>query len=253
MPEFIPGCEPFRFEGGPTGALLVHGFTGTPREVRWLGEFLAERGLTVLGVRLAGHATTLADMENTTWHNWWDSVRTAYVELRGQRERVFVMGISLGGMLTLHLGAHYPDAAGLVAMSAPGKVLGAEYLRLPPERRDGALHILPTSGGKDFQDRRVLREWHVNYSHAPVRCIASLFEFSLHLHEDIPDVRAPLLLIHSQRDGVVPPENMPYIYERAASTDKDMVWAERSGHMVTEDYEKGKVFAQAYAFVQAHC
>jgi len=251
MTAFISGCEPFYFEGGPTGVLLIHGFTGAPREMRWMGEYLAGQGLTVLGVRLAGHATTPEDMERTTWHDWWDSVKEGYAELNRHCERVFVMGLSLGGMLTLHVGAHYPEVAGLAAMSAPGKPMSTTDLWVP-ETLDEAARFLPADEGDDFQDRWVAEEWHISYDRQPLRCIASLFEFSRHLHDDLPDVRVPLLLVHSRLDGMVPPDNMPYIYDRVASADKEMMWVERSGHVVTEDPEKDAVFARAYAFVQAH-
>jgi carboxylesterase len=52
-PFIIPSAEPFYFPGGKTGCLLVHGFTGSPKEMRWMGEYLAGQGYTVLGVRLA--------------------------------------------------------------------------------------------------------------------------------------------------------------------------------------------------------
>lgn len=254
MAEVIPGCEPFYLERGPTGVLLIHGFTGTPREMRWLGEYLAEQGLTVLGVRLVGHATTLEDMEPTTWHDWWSSVKEGYADLSRRCEQVFVMGLSLGGMLTLHLGAHYPDVAGLVAMSVPGKPLNTDSFGLP-EPLDESNRFLPPreeGQGDDLQDRQVAEEWHVAYDRTPVRCLVSLFDFSHHLHDDLPDVRAPLLLVQSRSDGIVAPENMPHIYDRVASVDKDMVWLERGGHVVTEDYDKEVVFAKAYAFVEAH-
>ena len=57
----IPKAEPFFLPGGKTGCLVVHGFTGTPLEMRGLGDFLHQQGHTILGVRLAGHATSLKD------------------------------------------------------------------------------------------------------------------------------------------------------------------------------------------------
>ncbi len=69
-PRLIPTAEPFVFPGGPVGCLLVHGFTGTPKEMRWLGEYLAGQGHTVLGVRLAGHATQPEDMIRARWWDW---------------------------------------------------------------------------------------------------------------------------------------------------------------------------------------
>ena len=59
--------NPFFFEGGPTGCLLVHGFSRSPLEMGPMGEYLAGKGLTVLGVRLAGHGTSPEDMAKTTW------------------------------------------------------------------------------------------------------------------------------------------------------------------------------------------
>ena len=51
----IKTAEPFYFPGNSTGCLLIHGFTGTPKEMRPLGDFLADKGYSVLGIRLSGH------------------------------------------------------------------------------------------------------------------------------------------------------------------------------------------------------
>jgi len=58
--------NPFFFEGGEVGCLLVHGFSGSPPEMQPMGDYLAGKGLTVLGVRLAGHGTSPEDMATTT-------------------------------------------------------------------------------------------------------------------------------------------------------------------------------------------
>src|SRR5947209_8437141 len=42
-PALMPGGEPFLYEAGEVGCLLVHGFTSTPFEMRGLGRYLAER------------------------------------------------------------------------------------------------------------------------------------------------------------------------------------------------------------------
>ena len=43
----IPTAEPFFFPGNRIGCLLVHGFTGAPKEMRWMGEYLNQQGYTV--------------------------------------------------------------------------------------------------------------------------------------------------------------------------------------------------------------
>ena len=80
--------DPFFFEGGTTGCLLIHGFSGSPPEMRPMGEYLAERGLTVLGVRLAGHGVTPEDMAPTGWRDWVGSAKRGLQELQDRCELV---------------------------------------------------------------------------------------------------------------------------------------------------------------------
>lgn len=106
--------DQFFFAGGPTGCLLVHSFSGSPPEMRPMGEYLTAQGLTVLGVRLAGHGTSPEDMAKTTWHDWVASAAEGLRELQGQCSKVFAAGLSMGGLLVLHLAAHHPLAGGAV-------------------------------------------------------------------------------------------------------------------------------------------
>ena len=48
--NLIPGAEPTFFEGGPAGALVLHGFTGNPGSMRVLAERLAAAGYYALVV-----------------------------------------------------------------------------------------------------------------------------------------------------------------------------------------------------------
>ena len=76
MAELMPGAEPFFYEGGSIGCLLLHGFTATPQEMRQLGRFLEQCGFTVNGVLLTGHGTQVQDLSHTTWHDWHHSAHS---------------------------------------------------------------------------------------------------------------------------------------------------------------------------------
>src|SRR5262245_30217197 len=94
----------FAGDGSGRGALVVHGFTGSPFEMRWLGERLADRGLHVVGPALAGHARGLPEeLDRTTWRDWYGSAEVAFDHLRARCDRVAVVGLSMGGLLALHL------------------------------------------------------------------------------------------------------------------------------------------------------
>ena len=113
-----PRAEPYFFPGNDTGCLLLHGFTGSPTETRWLGEFLAEQGYSVLGVRLSGHGTRPEDLIRMRWRDWLANAEDGWHLLRQSTTRIFVIGLSMGGVLTLSLAARY-KAAGIVTMSTP--------------------------------------------------------------------------------------------------------------------------------------
>ena len=46
--QIMPGAEPFLLTGGARGVLLIHGFTGTPAEMRLLCYFIDEYGFSVV-------------------------------------------------------------------------------------------------------------------------------------------------------------------------------------------------------------
>src|SRR5687768_898804 len=110
---------PFDLPGNDRGVLCVHGFTGTPYEMRYLGQRLHDRGLTVVGPALPGHTTTVEDLDATTWRDWAAAVDEAFDALRARCRRVAVVGQSLGGLLSLYLASRRPEVAAVASLAAP--------------------------------------------------------------------------------------------------------------------------------------
>ena len=88
----LPGAEPYSHQGGSTGVLLCHGFTGSPASLRPWAEFLAAAGLTVSLPRLPGHGTTWQEMNRTRWEDWYAEVDRAFGELQATTDDIFVHG-----------------------------------------------------------------------------------------------------------------------------------------------------------------
>jgi len=243
---FIPTAEPFFMPGGSVGVLLVHGFTGTPKEMRSMGEYLANQGYSILAVRLAGHATHPEDLVRVRWQDWLASIEDGYHLLKGIAQDIVVAGLSLGGALSLIFAARFP-VAGLIAMST--------IYELPPDPRKPFLRLLwrviPTipKGESDWVDP-ILAGDHVDYPHYTTRAIIEVNEVIAEMQSSLPDVHAPALLMHSKKDGSVPYEHMEKIYSRLGSQDKQMFTIERSGHVIIRDIQKDQVFAAADQFIR---
>src|SRR5688500_19385956 len=97
MSQVIPTAEPFFLLGDSAkpACLLIHGFTGAPKEMRWMGEYLNSQGLTCLGVRLHGHATDPEYIVRSRWTDWTAYVEDCYHLLRGIVGRGFLVELSM--------------------------------------------------------------------------------------------------------------------------------------------------------------
>ena len=195
----MPTAEPFFFPGGPTGCLLVHGFTGTPKEMRWLGEHLASQGYAALGVRLAAHATRPEDMIRARWRDWLTSVEDGWNLLSGCCERIFVIGLSMGGMLALTFAARFP-VAGVVAMAAPHHI--PPDPRLPFIKPLSVLKPFMPKGRSNWYDPQAY-EQHADYPVEPTRAYIELRDLMVVMRAALPQLTAPALLIYSKYDQTV--------------------------------------------------
>lgn len=256
---YMPGGEPFFFRGGRVGCLCVHGLNATPQEMLWLGKSLAARGYTVYGPRLTGHGTTIQDMRHTTWHDWYGVVLDGYHLLRQQCDRVFVIGLSLGGVLSLHLGTREtPD--GVIDLAGP-LVLDNPLL---PYARYLKIAWRYTRRNLDDNHRRIdqrMREIQARqdepvigraaYGHFPVASLAELYDLGQVTLERLPRLTAPLLLIYSEADRTVPIRNLEMVALRAGTppTHLHRLRLTRSDHLLTLDEEMETVFETVASFV----
>lgn len=252
MTQIIPTAEPFFLptDNRKLGCLLTHGFTGAPKEMRWMGEYLHEKGYTCLGVRLAGHATRPEDMIRSRYTDWLASIEDGYHLLRGSVDRVLLIGLSMGGALSL-LSSTRLDVAGVAVMSTPYALPSdprMRYLKLlslfMPYMPKGKLP--PGSGWFDPQ----AWQGHVSYPQNPVRSIAELNELLAEMRAALPQVKVPTLLIHSKDDTYVLPENMERIYADLGASDKTKVYITGSGHVVPRDAARLQAFELALDFIR---
>lgn len=242
----IPTAEPFFFPGGPTGCLLVHGFTGTPKEMRPMGEYLAGQGYSVLCMRLAGHATQPRDILRTNWTDWLTSMEDGFHLLSGVARHIYVMGLSMGGVMTLLAAARYP-IQGAVAMSTP--------VSLPQDWRVHFLRplsvVMPevSKGESDWHnpDNRVT---HVSYPNWPTRKLIDLGEIIQAMQNELPQIKVPVMLMQSRQDTTIPSDSMQTIYDALSSRQKEMLWVENSGHVITREPCRQQVFSAATQFIQ---
>jgi carboxylesterase len=244
-PDILEGAEEFSFDGGPVGALLVHGFTGSPQGLRGLGEYLAERSIAVEGIRLPGHGTTWQDLNARRSSEWVAAVEQGYAKLAPGRDKVFLVSLSFGAALAIDFAARYPDKvsglvtlAGMVLVKDPRRFLSRVIARLTPSI---------AGVGNDIADPEG-RE--IAYDRLPTAAGHQMLQFIKLARVSLAKVSCPLLVMHSHNDHTVHPANANEIHDRAASTDKKLIWVDDSYHVITLDVDRLRVYESTYEFIR---
>jgi carboxylesterase len=245
--KILEGAEEFSFPGGPVGALLVHGFTGSPQGLRGLGEYLAERDVAVEGIRLPGHGTSWEDLATRRPHEWVAAVEAGFEKVAEGRDKVFVVGLSFGFALAVDFVARHPeDVAGLVSLAGFVQTRDPRRFLAPVIRR--IVKSLP-GVGNDIADPD-MRE--IVYDRVPTAATYYMLQFCRGACASMTNVRCPALVIHSHNDHTALPFNAEFIYNSIASTDKELVWVDNSHHVITLDVDRREVFERTYDFIKQH-
>lgn len=241
--------DPLFMEGNSVGFLFLHGFTGAPYEGREIASRLhREEGYTVSVPLLPGHGTDPEDLKGRTWLEWYAFSREKLLDLQQRCDRVFLCGQSMGGALALHLASHHP-VDGLITLAA-AVYLKDWRLRLLPLAR----HLVPyqyKSKGPDIRNQE-LKPRIPTYPKYPVRSVDQLLGLLNHTRQDLLEVTAPILLMHSRRDRTVNFDNLDYIYSHISSAEKQKVILEESYHVISIDVEKETVYRHIKQFIADH-
>lgn len=229
---------PYWLEGGDRGVLLLHGFAGTPPEMRPLADQLAERGFTVYAPLLAGHGTSPEELEQTGHRDWIDSANLALDRIQSRCRFVGVAGQSMGACLALHLAATRPEPRAVVSQ--------AGFLRL----RDWRVRLLPVaqhlvrwhteSGDVDLYDREAVHQLY-SYARRPTRAIDQLAQLGRLVEGELPAIFRPLLLMQGGRDSVIAPSSAARIISQVSSEVRGFRLFPRSGHGISVDVDRQEV------------
>jgi carboxylesterase len=235
----------FAAAGGQVGVLLIHGFTGSVAETRPMGIYLAEQGLTVRCPLLPGHGTHPQDLTRIHWQAWADKVESALRDLQSHCDTVFVGGLSLGSLLTLWLGAQYPDIAGLIPMAPAIRVQNRLMPLALVLRYLLKYHPLGPMGDDDLGDPQAgERGW--CYDEIPLWGASEVYLLQRKVRRVLPQIRQPILIFQGRRDAHLHPRAAEELYDAVASTDRSLVWLEHSGHNLLIDGERESLWALGY-------
>lgn len=244
MVDVAPQVAPWSSDGSKgIGVLFVHGFTGSPASMRPWAEYFASRGYSVRLPLLPGHGTSPNDLNRTTWKEWYSSAEDAYLDLAGKCQKVFICSLSMGGALTLRL-AELHQPAGIILVNPLIHIKGINRILIPlvshvVAMRPAVGNDIKKPGANEYA-----------YDRTPLKAAGSLLRLLADVRSRIGGVRAPLLLLHSVDDHLLPASNSEWILAHVASQSKREILLKDSYHVATIDNDAPIIFDESLRFIE---
>jgi carboxylesterase len=247
------------------GVLLIHGLGGTPVELRFIAQALARAGHTVYCCQLAGHCGTPEELRRSTWREWYASVEAAHDKLGETCDVILAGGLSMGGILALHLAQNRPAGVhGLLLFaptlkldgwSMPWHSLFLQYVRPLPIRLEFDLAERDPYGLKDERVRRIVvasmqsgDTGAAGVFSTPMRSMAHFNSLVQEVKPNLGKVRQPALIVHPREDDIASLRNAQYLQANLGGL-VDTLVLDNSYHMVTLDQQRHIVADRATSFV----
>ena len=223
-----------------TAVLLVHGFTGSPWEVRPLGEALAARGYHVVAPLLPGHGGAPEAMLFVTWRDWLAAAEAALTSL-SSFERVVCSGLSMGGLLSVLLAARHPSRVSGLALMAPVVAVrrgGARFLKRLRHLPIGLRGLVPEWVTKDTTDIELddVRAESPLMPRYPLARVLDLFTLQDLVSDALPDVRCDSVVLAAKGDHVVDYDSVCRFQARLPRS--RLVTLQRGFHIIPRDVDR---------------
>ncbi len=228
-----------------TGILFIHGFTGTPWVFRELEENIKPKKFLIRAPILPGHGTHPSDLLSVSWQEWVECARTHFYPLASQCDRVFIVGISMGGAIALLLGTEVP-CQGVVSISAPFRFRKPWVLALP------VLRLFLQYWKKSIGSNGDILPEELGYDRYPLSALRQLLLLLKELRSKIQKIQSPVLIIHARKDKKVPVQNAEWIYHAIPGNEKELVILDSNHHVITKGETAPKITSLILNFVEKY-
>jgi carboxylesterase len=235
LPELIPyrGAEhlPFEIGEGQSGVLLLHGFTGTPAEMRPLGDKLAQNGLRSVGILLPGFGPDIVNLNRQSQQGWLSAAEQAWQNLQSTSPVSILVGYSMGAAIAIQLALTAPPDL-LVLISPFWKAPGLLPALLPiakiivpnlrpfrradfsdPRLRHMFSKMLPSANLDDARVQQTIRDQFV----LPLAAMHEVLQMGKRSYQLGPRLQTQILVIQGKRDPVVRPQETRKLVSRLPS------------------------------------
>jgi len=242
--------------------LLLHGLTGEPAELYYLGKYLNSAGFDVYIPELPGHCQGTEALKRTTWQDWLNFSFQEYNRLREKYDVVYVSGICLGAVLALCISMERKDLEKIACLSTTlfldGWSIPKLIILLPLVLYTVIkfFYAWPESNSLGVKNEKVREKVQkaVEKDDAkildcfPALAILQMLRMSRYTRKRLNKVKSEVLIIHSERDDIAGTKSADIVYKKIGSKIKEYIKLKNSYHLIVLDNEKDFVFKKTADF-----
>ncbi|HEY6722593.1 MAG TPA: alpha/beta fold hydrolase [Polyangiaceae bacterium] len=238
---------PLAAPGRAPAWLALHGYCGTPEEMRLVVEVAQSGGFQVEAPVLRGHCTHARDLAPLGFDDWYEGVRTSFLRA-AERGPALIVGLSLGSLLGTRLALEFPDRVlGLVLLANAFFLSPFPSWPLRSVDRLGLREFGVPKLGSDIGDADA-RRTHLSYTVQPVGPAIRLLRAAEQLFGELPRLTCPTLIVHGAKDRLCPVSNAWRVAEQIDSDRTRVVILPRSHHIVTRDFDREQLRTELAQF-----
>ncbi len=235
-------------------ALLLHGYTGSPYDLRPVADFLAKRDIAVNVPLLKGHGTKPVDLIAATAEDWLSEAQEI-LEGFDHKKPIIVGGLSMGALIAIILATSHRKIRGLVLFS-PALVLNitAQFTILSAKlgMLDKRSSLPKLSGGSDIADS-IARKKTPAYLEMPVAGLLQFAALQKLALENIHNIACPVFLAFGQHDSAINTTSSHHAMVSKLTAPLVAKFYHRSKHVITLDYDREQLCDDIGLFLSDMC
>ncbi|MER2088327.1 MAG: alpha/beta fold hydrolase [Sporosarcina sp.] len=226
-----------------TGVLLIHGFTGSPFEVRPLVNFLKRETSWRISVpTLPGHGLLL-DFEKVSAASWLMEAELALKKLQKEVDRVIVVGFSMGGLIAIYLALRYKIDK-LVLLSAAAKYISPRIL-LKDLR---IMLVKPIT--KKYPPNTFYHLYEYKLTHTPFRAVIEFLRVVKLVEPYYGLIKTPVCIVQGGKDGIVPFTSAEHLFKKLGSEKKEFIKSPNGKHHICYSDDCDNWFNEVLRFMR---
>ena len=223
---------------------LLHGFSSTTYEVKDLAQYLAKNGYHTIAKNLPGHGTSPEECNSIKFHHWLDFIKKDIAQLSNKAEKIYVVGNSMGGVLSLYLASFFP----IDAYVAAGTVLKFKSFFNTNILVPLLCNFVP------FQKKtKVLKHKNAKfygYKEYPLKALNEYRKMIYVVLKRIHYIKIPGLIIHSHPDQTSSKKNVDIILKHINNNKTKTLFVDRAHHnMFDENLDQNIIFENILSFL----